>query len=162
MNKIKIAGIKENDIVDGDGICVSVWVQGCPHRCPGCHNPETWEFNGGKEYNQEEMIKYILNLIGKNGIQRNLSLLGGEPFCKQNEEFCRKLAAAAHEKYPTCTIFCWTGYTFKELNKMYNLDILLKDIDILIDGRYIDSQRDITLKWRGSPNQQIRYQGLDY
>lgn len=162
MSKIRLAGIKENDIVDGDGICVSVWTQGCPHRCPGCHNPETWEFNGGEEYNQEEVIKHIVDLIGKNGIFRGLSILGGEPFCEENQEFSIKLAAAAHEKYPHCCIYCWTGYTFEELKKMYKLDVLLKDIDILIDGRYIDSQRDITLKWRGSPNQQIRYKGLDY
>lgn len=162
MKKIRLADIKANDIVDGEGVCVSVWTQGCPHKCPGCHNPETWDFNGGKEYDQEQVIKEVLDLIGKNGIKRNLSLLGGEPLCDENEEFCRKLAAAAHEKYPECTIFCWTGYTFDELKKRFKIDILLKDIDILIDGRYIDSQRDITLKWRGSPNQRIRYKGLDY
>lgn len=162
MKTIRLASIKPNDIVDGEGVCVSVWVQGCPHKCPGCHNPETWDFNGGKLYEQEVVIRDILNLIGKNGIQRNLSLLGGEPFCEENQEFCTKLAAAAHEEYPNCTIYCWTGYTFEELKKLYKLDVLLKDIDILIDGRYIDSQRDITLKWRGSPNQKIRYKGFDY
>lgn len=162
MKTIRLASIKPNDIVDGEGVCVSVWVQGCPHKCPGCHNPETWDFNGGKLYEQEVVIRDILNLIGKNGIQRNLSLLGGEPFCEENQEFCTKLAAAAHKEYPDCTIYCWTGYTFEELKKLYKLDVLLKDIDILIDGRYIDSQRDITLKWRGSPNQKIRYKGFDY
>lgn len=162
MKTIRLASIKPNDIVDGEGVCVSVWVQGCPHRCPGCHNPETWDFDGGKLYEQEVVIRDILNLIGKNGIKRNLSLLGGEPFCEENQEFCIKLAAAAHKEYPDCTIYCWTGYTFEELKKLYKLDVLLKDIDILIDGRYIDSQRDITLKWRGSPNQKIRYKGFDY
>ena len=75
MNTIRIADIKPNDIVDGEGVCVSVWAQGCPHRCPGCHNPETWNFKGGTEYYQQELIDEIISLISKNGIKRNLSLL---------------------------------------------------------------------------------------
>lgn len=162
MKTIRLAGIKENDIVDGEGVCVSVWTQGCPHQCYGCHNPETWDFKGGDLYEQEVVIQDVLTLISKNGIQRNLSILGGEPFCEENADFSIRLAAAAHEMYPNCTIYCWTGYTIEELEKLYKLDILLKDIDILIEGRYIDAQRDITLKFRGSPNQRILYKGKDY
>lgn len=162
MKTIKLAKIMANDIVDGEGVCVSVWTQGCPHRCPGCHNPETWDFESGKIYYQNDVIAKVIELIGKNGIQRNLSILGGEPLCDENEEFTRTLAAAAHEVYPNCKIFCWTGYTLEELKKKYKTDILLKDIDILIDGRFVLENRDITLKWRGSPNQQINYKGIDF
>ena len=81
-----IAGIKENDIVDGEGVCVSVWFQGCPHQCLGCHNPETWSFNGGYEIEYEELEKQVLEAIKRNGIKRNLSLLGGEPLCEPNLE----------------------------------------------------------------------------
>ena len=80
MKTIRLADIKENDIVDGEGITVSVWTQGCPHHCPGCHNPETWNFNGGTLYYQEQIIPCILKSIGKNEIKRDLSILRRRAF----------------------------------------------------------------------------------
>ena len=74
---MRIADIKYNDIVDGTGVCVSVWFQGCPHHCLGCHNPETWDFNGGYEITYKELEKRVLEALDKNGVQRNLSFLGG-------------------------------------------------------------------------------------
>lgn len=154
---IRLAGINPNDIVDGNDICVSVWLQGCPHHCPQCHNPETWSFSGGKEYNDEETIEKVISLISKNGIQRNLSLLGGEPLCPQNINFSLRLAKRVKEKYPNIKVFCWTGYLLEELDENK-----LKDIDILIDGRYDYKKRDITLYLRGSSNQRVLYKKIDF
>lgn len=130
---------------------------GCPHHCPGCFNPETWDFNGGKEYNSQEIIYNILKLISDNGIQRNLSILGGEPLCNANIQFTTDLAAAAKQQYPTIKIFCWTGYVLEELDEKY-----LENIDVLIDGRFEINKRDITLPLRGSSNQRILYNKIDF
>lgn len=158
---MRIADIKYNDIVDGEGVCLSVWTQGCPHRCLGCHNPETWDFNGGYEIDKDKAIEDILKNINVNGIQRNLSILGGEPLCDANINFTVKLLAKAKEKYPTIKTFVWTGYTIDELKNMYPL-LILRNVDILIEGRYIQEQRDITLELRGSRNQRILKRGTDF
>lgn len=152
---MKIANIMENDMINGKGICVSVFVQGCPHHCKGCFNPETWDFNGGRAVDDEQKeIDNILNLINQNNIQRNLSILGGEPLHENNINFVKKLLKQAKEKYPKIQTFVWTGYELEELNKED-----LQNIDILIDGKYIEELRDITLDLRGSSNQRILYRG---
>lgn len=157
MKTIRIADIITNDVLNGQGICTSVWVQGCPHHCPGCHNPETWDFNGGTLRSPDSVISEVLELMGKNGVSRNLSILGGEPLCYANEEFTRNLAAAVKKKYPKAKVFCWTGSTLEVLKQKYDINVLLKDIDVLIDGPFIQEQRDITLPLRGSTNQRIIY-----
>ena len=152
---MKIANIMENDMINGKGICVSVFVQGCPHHCKGCFNPETWDFNGGRAIDDEQKeIDNILNLINQNNIQRNLSILGGEPLHENNINFVKKLLKQAKETYPKIQTFVWTGYKLEELNKED-----LQNIDILIDGKYIEELRDITLDLRGSSNQRILYRG---
>ena len=83
---MRLAGLKLNDCVDGEGISVSLWTQGCPHRCIGCHNPETWDFEGGYEDETNEIRGQIVKALTANGIQRNFSILGGEPLCEQNIE----------------------------------------------------------------------------
>ena len=157
MKTIRIADIKPNDVVDGEGICVSVWLQGCPHHCKGCHNPETWNFSGGIEYDQDMLIFKIIKLLKKNNIKRDLSILGGEPLCPENRDFTKNLAKAVKEAYNDIKIYCWTGYTLEQLDNQY-----LEDIDILIDGPFVLENRDITLKFRGSPNQRILYKGKDF
>ena len=154
---IRLAGIEPNDTANGEGVCVSVFLQGCPHHCPGCHNPETWDFDGGEKYVIDDAIAGILKLIRANDIQRNLSILGGEPLCPENIEFTELLAAAAKKQYPNIKIFCWTGYVLEELdeNKLIN-------IDVLIDGPYQAENRDITLPLRGSSNQRVLYNGIDF
>lgn len=151
---MRIAGIDYNDFLNGEGVCISVWFQGCPHRCYQCHNPETWDFNGGQEIEYLDLEKRILENINKNGIVRNLSLLGGEPLCDENIKYAISLAAAAKQKYPNISIYCWTGSTYEELIKKYGEDIF-KNIDVLIDGPFDYTKRDITLKLRGSTNQRI-------
>lgn len=111
---MKYAGLIKNDIAAGEGVNVSFFVQGCPLHCTGCHNPETWDFNGGKEFT-EEVIKEIINSISANDIQRNFSLMGGEPLCKENLELTCQLISIVKTTYPNIKIYLWTGYTYEQL-----------------------------------------------
>ena len=157
MRTIRIAGVTPNDVINGEGVSVSVWLQGCPHRCKGCHNPETWNFEGGTLYNQDMLTFEILKLIEKNGIKRNLSILGGEPLCKENREFVQLLTKIVRNVHPEIKIYCWTGYNIEDIDPQY-----LKNIDVFIDGLYDETKRDVTLKLRGSLNQRILYKGKDF
>lgn len=154
---MKIAAIQYNDITNGEGICVSLWMQGCPHKCKGCHNPETWDFQGGREIDRQELMRDILNHINANGVLRNFSILGGEPLAPQNIEDTLYIIDRVREKFPNIKIFLWTGYLLKQLpiNRLQN-------IDVIIDGQFELKNRDISLKWRGSPNQRILYKGVNY
>lgn len=158
---MRYAGIIENDVVNGEGICLSYWTQGCPHKCDGCHNPETWNFNCGKEDSKENILNKILTLLNKNSIHRNLSILGGEPLCDENIDFTMEILKQVKQKYPSIKTFVWTGYTYEELCKLYK-DIIFDNIDVLIDGKYDKNQRDITLKLRGSKNQRILRKNIDF
>ena len=153
---MKYAGLMENDIVDGEGVCVSLWTQGCPHHCPGCHNPETWDFEGGYEV-PEDIRGKIVKAISANGITRNFSILGGEPLCEENLDFVLSIITAVRTAYPNIKIYIWSGYTFKELIDRQDSRIIniLKQSNVLIDGLYEESLRDITLPLRGSSNQNI-------
>lgn len=153
---MKYAGLMENDIVDGEGVCVSLWTQGCPHHCPGCHNPETWDFEGGYEV-PEDIRGKIVKAISANGITRNFSVLGGEPLCEENLDFVLSIITAVRTAYPNIKIYIWSGYTFKELIDKQDPRIIniLKQSNVLIDGPYEESFRDITLPLRGSSNQNI-------
>lgn len=144
------AGIIKNDVVNGYDVCVSFWSQGCPNGCPGCQNPETWDFNGGIEKEGDLLIEETLKAISNNGVQRNLSFLGGEPLCRQNIEFTRRMINVVKDKYPNIMIFVWTGYLFEELETS-----ILELIDVLVDGRFEIENRDITLAFRGSTNQRV-------
>ena len=155
---MRIADIKLNDIVDTEkGIAVSVWFQGCPFRCPKCHNPQTWDFDGGYEIDEDEMIENVLSHLHDNNVKRNLSLLGGEPLCFDNRPIAADLIRAVKHNYPETKIMIWTGYDFEELTETMDFDLLciLNDTDTLITGRYEDDKRDITLHLRGSRNQKI-------
>ena len=144
-----------NDVTNGEGVCVSFFVQGCPHHCSGCFNPETWDFNGGKLYNEE--VKWqIIKAISANGIERNFSILGGEPLAPQNIKMVEEIVTTVRIAYPNIKIFLWTGYDFENLdfdNKNY--DNILSNIDVIIDGKFIEEQKDLSLKLRGSSNQNI-------
>ena len=160
---MRIAKIKYNDTVDGEGICVSLWTQGCSHHSEGCHNPETWDENGGYEISLEDLKKTIIEAIPANGIKRNFSVLGGEPFSPNNISNIAKILEEVRKVYPDIKIFVWTGYKLEQLLKLYdNMNKILSNIDILIDGPFILKQRDITLKLRGSSNQRILYKNIDF
>lgn len=158
---MRIAGLTKNDITNGEGICVSLWVQGCPHRCKGCHNPESWDFNGGEYRNNDILLEEIYDAISANGIQRNFSILGGEPLAPQNINDTYYILWEVKQRYPSIKTFVWTGYTLEQLKEMYK-DTLLENVDVLIDGPFIKAERDVTLKFRGSKNQRILYKGVDY
>ena len=158
---VKFAAINKNDFINGEGVCVSLWVQGCPHHCKGCHNPEQWDFNGGNEIDIDILINKILIAIEANGIQRNFSILGGEPMAQRNISNTLYILEQIKKHFPKIKTYVWTGYTIEELLSLYNKEIL-QNIDILIDGRFVLAERDITLKLRGSKNQRILYKGTDF
>lgn len=155
---MRYAGLIENDIVDSDdGICVSLWMQGCPHHCKGCHNPETWDFNGGIEIDREKLLENVINSLTQNGVNRNFSILGGEPLAEENLEDTLYIINRVRNKFPKIKIYLWTGYTIENL-KIKDL----KKIDVIIDGLYDEKLRDISLPLRGSSNQRILYRGKDF
>ena len=158
---MRIAGLTKNDTTNGEDICVSLWVQGCPHRCKGCHNPDSWDFNGGEYKDDDVLLEVIYDAIFANGIQRNFSILGGEPLAPQNINDTYYILWEVKQRYPSIKTFVWTGYTLEQLKEMYK-DTLLENVDVLIDGPFIKAERDITLKFRGSKNQRILYKGVDY
>ena len=149
---MRYAKIKDNDIANGKGIVMSLWTQGCPHHCKGCFNKETWDYNGGKEFT-EETQKYIFYNIDKNNIKRNLSILGGEPLCPQNIHGVINLCRDFKEVYPNRLIYVWTGYVLDDFDKTQKK--LLQYIDVLIDGKFEEELKDISLDLRGSSNQRI-------
>lgn len=155
---MRIADIKENDVVNTlKGISVSVFFQGCPHHCKGCFNSSTWDFNGVDESDDEDTVKKIIELINKNGVKRNLSLLGGEPMWEKNINSTKLIIERVRQIYPDIIILIWSGYTIEEL-KSRNDDItnyILDNINVLIDGRFEEDKKDLNLKLRGSSNQRI-------
>ena len=148
---IRLAGVIRESIVDGPGFRFTIFCQGCPHHCPECHNPETWDFEGGKDTSFER----ILEEIDKNPLLAGVTFSGGEPFC-QAESFAE---LALEIKKRNLDIVTFTGYTLEELREMGKNDkaveALLEITDILIDGPYIKEERDLTLQFRGSRNQRI-------
>lgn len=159
---MKYAGLIKNDVANAPGVCVSFFVQGCPHHCPGCFNKETWDFNGGKEFTQETLDS-ILSALTANNVHRDFCLLGGEPLCPDNLFLSLLVISTIKEKLPNTKIYIWTGYTYEELMKMADsrIDKLLNLTYCLIDGSFIQEQKDITLQMRGSRNQRIIYAPFD-
>lgn len=149
---MKYTKIKDNDVANGVGITMSLWTQGCPHRCEGCFNEETWDFGGGQEFT-EENLKYILSNIDKNGVKRNLAILGGEPLCPQNVEGVLKLCREFKTMYPNKKIYIWSGYIFEEFTELQKE--ILKYVDILVDGPFKLPNRNLSLTLRGSSNQRV-------
>lgn len=145
-----------NDVVNGHGVCVSLFTQGCPHHCPGCFNKETWDFYGGKPYTSEVKWK-IIKAISANNITRNFSVLGGEPLAPQNIDMVWEIINAVRHSYPDIEIILWTGYTYKELmvQPSKNLLNILNNIDMLVDGPFIEKEKDLSLQLRGSCNQHV-------
>ena len=152
---MRYSGIIYNDITAAPGLCVSFFTQGCPHHCHNCHNPQTWDFEGGKEF-RPELLDEIVEALTANGIERSLCIMGGEPLCSENEFLTLLFIKTVKEKLPNTPIYIWTGYFYEELlKKGGHMDQILGMADYLIDGPYIEDLRDITLEMRGSSNQRI-------
>lgn len=194
---MRYASIRELDISNGEGVGVALFVQGCPFNphCHNCFNPDTWDFNGGKEWTQEVKEKF-LELIDRPYIKR-VSILGGEPLADENLDGVLDLVTEVNKRYnfqkadsanpykmgvsedknadeirlsfQNKTIWIYSGYTWNQImNPVVTSDFnperdevihkrqeIVKQCTVMVDGRYIDSQRDITLKWRGSSNQRV-------
>lgn len=154
---MKYADIKTVDIQDGTGVRVSLYVSGCHFHCKGCHNPEAWDFNYGKEY-KEETENYILEQLNHDYIA-GLSILGGEPLEPENQKALISLVQKVKQKYPNKDIWCYTGYDFEKdvLGYMYKeFDFtpkLLDNIDVIVDGKFQEENKLTDLKFRGSTNQ---------
>ena len=146
--KMRIAGLVNDSIVDGPGFRYSIFTQGCPHRCPGCHNPQTHDFEGGRDIDTEEIIASFR----KNPLLDGITLTGGEPFCQP--EACLQLAKAAHAS--GLNVWSYSGYTFEELSAgREEWKSLLQEIDVLVDGRFEMDKRTLECRFRGSSNQRL-------
>ncbi len=150
--KIRIADYIENSFVDGDGIRFTIFVQGCPHRCKGCHNPITHDFKGGRIIETESLIDKFKHTPLISGI----TLSGGEPFCQIKA--VTEIAAAA--KNANFNVWCYTGYIYEKLVDenfftAVEAEKFLDYVDVLVDGPFIESQRDLTMAFCGSKNQRL-------
>ena len=145
---LELAGIAGDSIVDGPGIRTTLFAQGCPHHCPGCHNPETWAFGCGTKMDPED----ILSIVKQNPLCRGVTFSGGEPFA-QAEEFAKLGKLLKEAGYEVAS---YSGYTFEQLlGGTEEQRELLGTIDVLIDGPFIRSERSLELNFRGSRNQRI-------
>lgn len=153
---MRYASLKKNDVANAPGIAVSFYTQGCPHRCPGCFNPGTWDFEGGLEFTEETMQE-ILSALTANGIQRSLCILGGEPMCKENVPLTHLVITRVLAAAPNTKIYIWSGYLYEDLLSSSDVATysILQKAHYLIDGPFIEAQKDLTLKMRGSRNQRI-------
>ena len=147
--ELTIAGVVKESIVDGPGIRYTVFTQGCPHHCPGCHNHQTWAFEGG----QPTTAQALFEDFQKDPILKGITFSGGEPFCQP--EPLTELAKLVHGAGKDVTIF--TGYTYEQLLEKQDpaVDALLAQCDLLIDGPFVMAQRNLELRFRGSENQRL-------
>lgn len=153
---MQYAGIIKNDFSAASGVSVTFFTQGCPHRCKGCHNSETWDFDGGKEFTPK-VLEEIVEALTANNITRSFCIMGGEPLCEENLFLTNLVISHIREKVPGVKIYVWTGFLYEDLLKKSSphLQKILELTDILIDGPYIEELRDITLPMRGSSNQRV-------
>lgn len=145
--------INKCDILNGNGIRVSLWVAGCEHRCPYCQNPQTWDANGGILFDESAKSK-LLDALRKDYIS-GITITGGDPLHTNNLEDILNLVNKIHLLFPQKTIWLYTGYTWEELMVDSKRKEIVSMCDVIVDGRYIDEKCDITLKWRGSSNQRV-------
>ena len=148
--KMRYNKIRKMDISNGPGVRVSVFLQGCEFHCKNCFNPETWDFNGGEEFT-EKTVEEIINLCGKSHI-KGLSILGGEPLHPVNIKAVEMIAKEFKAKYPQKNIWVWSGFTFEDYISKQDV---VKYIDVVVDGQYVDGLHNPKLQWRGSENQRV-------
>ena len=144
---MRIAGIVNDSIVDGPGLRLAIFAQGCPHHCPGCHNPESHDFAGGSDMDTEKIIARM----DANPLLDGITLTGGEPF--EQPDACRILADAAHAR--GLNVWAYSGYTFEHLCAVPEKRRLLEACDVLVDGPFLLEERSLDLRFRGSKNQRV-------
>ena len=156
-----IAKVKKWDIANGRGIRTSIFFSGCDFHCPGCFNSEIWDFDIGEQFTREFYESVIKPTINEH--VSGISLLGGEPLHPKNIRATRQLCEWFKQDFPEKSIWLWTGYLFEEVvtlkpyngNTTMDMNVLLDLVDVIIDGQFIGSEKDLTLHWRGSRNQRV-------
>ena len=146
---MKIQSITHPDVNNGLGFRVTIWVSGCVHHCKGCHNPETWDFNSGRDFTDDDKKK-IFSLLEKPYI-KGVTFSGGDPLCSYKDVL--SLARELKEKYPSKDIWIFTGFEFKFVEEHFGE--ILNYVDYMVDGKFVEEERDISLAFRGSKNQNI-------
>lgn len=148
------AELKNCDIANGPGVRVSLFVSGCTHHCKGCFNKEAWDFDYGKPFDQN-VIDHILELLKPDYI-KGITYLGGEPLDPRNQAELLNLSRQIKDKYPGKSIWCFTGYVLEDLLARQAVDMeLLSHFDVLVDGPFVEEQKNLRLKFRGSENQRL-------
>lgn len=155
---MNFAKINKNDIANGSGVRVTLFVSGCTHHCKGCFNQEAWDFGYGEPFS-EDTENELLEALSPSHI-KGLTLLGGEPMEPQNQRALVGFLKKVKEKYPKKSIWCYSGYTFEELTgesraRCEVTDEILSIIDVLVDGEFVEELKDISLRFKGSSNQRI-------
>lgn len=142
-------GITKDDIVNGTGLRVVLWVSGCEHRCTGCHNSHTWDLNGGKPFDDEAFDKIFEYL--DSAISSGITFSGGDPLHPNNREDVTALAKYLKKKFPGKTIWVYTGYMYEDIQSLE----IMQHIDVLVDGRFEQSLKTLNVPWVGSSNQRV-------
>ena len=147
------AGIKKTDVANGPGVRVSLFVSGCRHHCKGCFNSETWDFAYGKPFD-DEVLNEIMAALEPEYIE-GFTVLGGEPFEPENREMVLEVIKTVREKHSDLSIWCYSGFLFDVLKDTDVSKDILKLIDVLVDGRFVEEKKNLRLKFRGSENQRL-------
>lgn len=156
------ASIIKADIANGEGFRVSLFVSGCARNCPGCFNKDAQSADFGKSFDDKAKKKIFKEL--QNEWCKGMSLLGGEPLSKlsDNRKQVIEFAKEVKEKFPDKDIWCWSGYTLEEIQADKSMKDILKYVDVLVDGPFIEEQKDLSIPFRGSRNQRILKRGIDF
>lgn len=155
---------KENDMLNGDGLRSVLWVSGCEAKCRSCFNPETWSFESGEEFTTEIREQFINS--AKPDYISGITIVGGEPLHKKNIGEVYNIVSEFKRRFPNKTVWLYTGFTWNEIfeelanenptvDEVQRANLVLNFVDVLVEGRYVDSLRDENLKWRGSSNQRV-------
>lgn len=146
--KLQVLDIVMDTVVDGPGLRASIYLAGCYHKCPGCHNPQSWDMNGGKEMEVDEIVEIL-----KQSGHTKFTITGGDPFYQPIGLL--ELVVRIRKEIPGSNIWCYTGFLFEDLLDREEMVLILKNIDVLVDGPFIQELRDETLMYRGSSNQRV-------
>lgn len=147
--------IKHDDMNNGDGIRVTLFVSGCEHHCPNCQNEQTWDYESGIKFDEDAKNELFVELCKEHIC--GITISGGDPLAPKNVKEVKELVKWVRSWFPHKTIWLYTGYKYEQLCFAGKFDVIqiLKNIDVLVDGKYIEEKRDVNLKWRGSSNQRV-------
>ena len=150
---MKMAGFYDESISNGLGWRAELFVSGCPHNCPGCHNKIAQDYNYGEEFDEQKIIARIK----ENSILNGITISGGEPLCKENIATGNKFIENVKKERPELDVWCYSGYTFEQLQERNDeiTNETLKKIDVLVDGRFVEAKKNPEIKFRGSDNQRL-------